>query len=498
MDPRPDILIFNPDQFRADAMGHLGNPAAVTPNFDAAVTKDFVSFSNAYCQATVCTPSRCSFMSGWYPHTRGHRTMHHMLHPERGETNLLRELKRSGYEIIWAGKNDLVPAQNGYEEHADVMPDITTNVPSSHSPEMNALRGEPGGDNWYSFFLGRYPEGESADAIQDADWARIRAVCDLIRDQGPRGANDPPRCIYLPIDFPHPPYIVEEPFFSLIDRAALPSRIETSGHGKPAMLEAIRAQLGVSDWSEERWNELRAVYLGMVARVDEQFGLLLGALRETQRYDETAVFVLSDHGDFTGDYGLVEKTQNTFEDCLTNVPLMVKLPSSLSAGVGIREDLVELIDFTATCYSVAGIEPDYDHFGRNLLPVIEKTSTVDGELHRDAVFCEGGRLPHEVHCAEQHYPGSDNPENWYYPRMMAQRDPMAHGKAAMVRTAFHKYVRRLSEADELYDLKRDPEERDNRIDDPAYAEVVVALRLRLLDWYQTTCDVVPREHDQRW
>jgi len=36
--------------------------------------------------------------------------------------------------------------------------------------------------------------------------------------------------------------------------------------------------------------------------------------------------LLSDHGDFTGDYRLVEKTQNIFEDCLTRVPLIIKLP----------------------------------------------------------------------------------------------------------------------------------------------------------------------------
>jgi arylsulfatase A-like enzyme len=63
----PNIIIFNPDQWRGDVMGHLGNPAAMTPNLDRAVEDDCVSFANAFVQATVCTPSRCSFMTGWYP-----------------------------------------------------------------------------------------------------------------------------------------------------------------------------------------------------------------------------------------------------------------------------------------------------------------------------------------------------------------------------------------------------------------------------------------------
>ena len=48
-------------------------------NLDQVVEQDVVSFKYAYCQNPVCTPSRCSFMSGWYPHVRGHRTMFHMM-----------------------------------------------------------------------------------------------------------------------------------------------------------------------------------------------------------------------------------------------------------------------------------------------------------------------------------------------------------------------------------------------------------------------------------
>ena len=48
-------------------------------------------------------------------------------------------------------------------------------------------------------------------------------------------------------------------------------------------------------------------------------------------YDDTAIFFFSDHGDFTGDYGLVEKTQNTFEDCLTRVPF-IDQAAGLGAG----------------------------------------------------------------------------------------------------------------------------------------------------------------------
>ena len=85
MKDKPNIIIFNPDQWRGDMLGYLGYPGAQTPNLDNIIKEDAVAFKNAFCQATVCTPSRCSFMTGWYPHVHGHRTMHYMLHTDHDQ-----------------------------------------------------------------------------------------------------------------------------------------------------------------------------------------------------------------------------------------------------------------------------------------------------------------------------------------------------------------------------------------------------------------------------
>jgi hypothetical protein len=60
----------------------------------------------------------------------------------------------------------------------------------------------------------------------------------------------------------------------------------------------------------------------------------------------------------------------------------------------------------------------------------------------------------------------------------------------MVRTHAFKYVRRLYETDELYDLRSDPEERCNRIRDPALAGPLRELRDRMLRFFLETGDVV--------
>jgi arylsulfatase A-like enzyme len=222
---------------------------------------------------------------------------------------------------------------------------------------------------------------------------------------------------------------------------------------------------------------------------------LLEALRETGLYDDTAVFCFADHGDFTGDYGLVEKTQNTFEDCLTRVPFVIKPPAWAPVEPRVSEAMVELIDFGATVEALTGIEPAHTHFGRSLLPVLAGET----DDHRDAVFCEGGRLHGETHCMELESTSSQSPTGLYWPRMEAQRkEGPEHTKAVMCRTREFKYVRRLYEADELYDLRNDPAERTNRVDDTALQDVLAQLKERLLTFYLETGDVVPHGADKRW
>jgi arylsulfatase A-like enzyme len=407
------------------------------------------------------------------------------------EPVLLKTLKDAGYFVWWGGKNDLVPGQLGYEDycHVKYKPERPT-YPNLHS--LQDWRGKPASDTYYSFYHGRLEQDDDDDVYYDGDWANVLGAIDLIKD----APKDQPLCIYLPLGYPHPPYAVEDPFYSLIDRSRMPRRLPAPDDwaGKPSILKGIHEGQNLKDWSEERWTELRATYYGMCARVDHQFGMLMEALRETGLYNDTAVFLFSDHGDFTGDYGLVEKTQNTFEDCLTRVPFLIKPPAWVPTRPRVSEALVELVDFPATVEALTGIAPQHTHFGRSLLPVLAGAT----DQHRDAVFCEGGRLHSEAHCMELESTSFQNPEGLYYPRMAMQRsEGPEHTKGIMCRTEDYKYVRRLYESDELYDLGADPGELHNRIDDPALGSVLTEMKERLLTFYLETCDVVPHDADRR-
>ncbi|MFX0099834.1 MAG: sulfatase-like hydrolase/transferase [Candidatus Hodarchaeota archaeon] len=524
----PHIIIFNPDSWRGDVMGHLGTQGAVTPNLDRMVEEDGISLKYSFCQNPVCTPSRCSYFTGWYPHVRGHRTMHHMLHPERGEPNLLAILKEAGYFVWWSGKNDLVPGQDaakpdlGLDLYCDVKFEPTREDwirwnRSSMSFE-DPWRGEPGSDTYYSFMEGKrktpaemiaeFDDGDDDDdddipGYGDRDWGCVLGACDFIREY----KGDKPLCIVITIGYPHPAYRVEEPYFSMIDRSAIEPPVPKPGTTnddwvnakKPSLLMEITNRQNLRSWTEDRWIELKAVYFGMCARVDDQFGLVMKALKDRQIYDDSLVFMFSDHGDFTGDFGLVEKTQNTFEESMVRVPFVIKPPSWTPCNPGIREALVELVDFPATVYDIAGIKPNYWHFGKSLKHLFKRD-----EQHRDAVFCEGGRLKGEYQAMERESTSAGSTSGLYWPRISLQTTewkdpstPMYHTKATMCRTGRYKYVMRLYESDELYDLENDPGETTNLIDDEGCLGILHEMERRLLRHYMETCDVVPMETDSR-
>ena len=498
---RPHIVIFNPDQWRGDALQHLGHPAVQTPNLDRMVGEDAVSFRHAYAQNPVCTPSRCSFMTGWYPHVRGHRSMMRMLHREEERDQcLLKTLKDDGYFVFWGGKNDLIPGQDGFEDVCDVKTHRGYNSstdPSVPDPEPLYAPGQgwraPEDDpHFYSFYGGEIDKGD-APYYRDMDFSAVEAAVEQIRN----ASGEQPLCLYLALAYPHPPYVVEQPWYGLTDRDAVPERAPgpDSWAGKCHFFNAYHGQLGCSRLTDPQWRELQATYFDQCARVDHQVGMIVEALREQGMYDDTAFFFFSDHGDYTGDYELVEKHAICFEDCLTRVPLIIKPPKGTPVEPGVRDTLVELVDFPATVEAVSGARMPEPHFGRSLLPVLADP----GAEHREHVVSEGGKLEQEWRVIPGEAGGKEpEPGGLYYPKgILAYQDLRNLGKSTMLRTRSHKLVKRLYEDDELYDLAADPCELRNVAEEPAYAAIRRDLEQRLFETLFATSDFTPMGIDKR-
>lgn len=190
----------------------------------------------------------------------------------------------------------------------------------------------------------------------------------------------------------------------------------------------------------------------MIELIDEQVGRMLATLEDTGQRDNTIVLFISDHGEMLGDHGLWMKGCRFYEG-LARVPLIVSWPGHLQAGLQ-ADALVELTDIVPTLAEAAGISLPWTH-GRSLLPIM--TGQVDPRQHREFVRAE-----------------YDDTIDMDAPRNRAQHIPCW---ATMYRDARYKLITYHGlEYGELFDLTKDPDEFDNRWDDPAYA----VLRAQLL------------------
>ena len=473
-DARPNVVLFVTDQWRAKDSGYWGNPVIETPHIDA-LARGGAGLRWCFVQNPVSTPSRVSMATGWYCHVNGHRTMHYML--RRNEPNLLRYFKEAGYHVWWGGKNDMI---------AEEVISLSCHDRIQGTGGRKTVGGSPWklGDRLYHTFLWGEVTANYGPSLSD----------DYVAEQAAEFIRHPPAEPYFMLvnqTFPHPPYAVAEPYFSMYDRSHVPFPIRPPDGfaGKPKILPLVHKRMRMDEVTDDELREMVAVYYGMITKTDRNLGRIVAALRETGAWDSTIVVATSDHGDFVGDYLLAEKMQNTFEDALVNVPFAIRVPGFAPLPAP-SEALIELVDLLPTLVEACGIELGHTHFGRSLLPLLRGET----EDHRRYVFSEGGGLTSEIHTHE-----TDRPrENIYWSRPALQfTQPEVHGKAVMIRSKEWKYVRRLYDTDELYDLRNDPDEVHNLIAEESLAPIRDELVAAMATWFIETGDQVPWRWDLR-
>jgi arylsulfatase A-like enzyme len=461
-----------PDQLRADCVGAFGSQVGATPNLDGLASRG-AAFANAYAQHSVCGPSRASIFTGWYPHTAGHRTLDNLLKP--WEPNALRLLKEAGYHVAWLGQRGDTFAPGVLGQSTDVSGFFV-------EPEFWHERGPFGPESrWFTrFYYGRRAGGVDGGPALDFDEAAVRSAEQFLADPPPE-----PWVLFVALFFPHPPFTVEEPWYSMHSRADMP-RAAGLPVGGPRFVGRIAEMWQTGALSDDDWAELIATYYGMVSRVDDQFGRVLRALDRSGAADRTVTTFFTDHGEYLGDYGLVEKWPSGLHDCLLRNPLVMAGPG---IEPGVRDTFVELVDLLPTWAEAGEAEVRHTHFGRSLWPVLRDS----GLPHRDAAFSEGGFLAADEHLLER----SPSTSPYFGKGELQHVEPESVGKAAAVRTERWCYVYRLYEGPELYDRAADPRELCNLAGRPEVAEVERSLRDRLLDWMVATSDVIPWTPDPR-
>ncbi len=103
---RPNFIIFIADDAGWNDLGPYGNSGIQTPNINR-LAREGITFHNAFVTTSSCSPSRCSIMTGLYPHNTGAGELHLPLPAD--QKVFPGELKNNGYYTLAAGKWHLGP-----------------------------------------------------------------------------------------------------------------------------------------------------------------------------------------------------------------------------------------------------------------------------------------------------------------------------------------------------------------------------------------------------
>ena len=232
-------------------------------------------------------------------------------------------------KIHWFGKNDCL-APEAFSSSVDRVHASTG--PNGSSPPLFNEK-----DSGYYSFLRGAMDGPPRDEFI------YKNAEDLIRNHNQDG---PPLFMFLASAFPHPVYHAPQPWYDMHDPDDLPPLRPVRDDFSPDFHALIRQYRRLDQLDEGVMRKIMAVYLGMTSYVDYLVGRLLKALDETGMIDNTAIFLFSDHGDWAGDYGLVEKWPSGLDDTLTRVPLIIRSPGKARSHV-VKEP-VELFDIVPT------------------------------------------------------------------------------------------------------------------------------------------------------
>ncbi len=157
---KPNIVLWMPETTRAESIGCYGHPVVKTPNLDR-LAAEGARFEQCHVQNPVCSPSRCSFLTGWPVHVRGHRSLYYLLRPN--EPQLFRYLKQNGYDVYWYGKNDAL-APDSFRDSVTEYRDFPA---GKNQPRNPFGQDDP---RYYSFLQGPWGDRRETD-----DYAKVQA-----------------------------------------------------------------------------------------------------------------------------------------------------------------------------------------------------------------------------------------------------------------------------------------------------------------------------------
>jgi arylsulfatase A-like enzyme len=237
---------------------------------------------------------------------------------------------------------------------------------------------------------------------------------------------------------------------------------------------------------------VRSNYFGMLRLIDDQLSRMFAYLEKRGLRENTLIFVLSDHGDFVGEYGLIRKGPEVPE-MLMRIPFFVLGPE-IAASAEPHPAHISLVDIFPTICEAVGSELPRGVQGRSLWPLLTGRDYPQEEFR--SVYGEQG-------FGGLHY--SDRDDIDYNECSFVGRNHGAFdelytysqsGTMRMVRKERWKLAYDMMGQGQLYDLQRDPYELNNLFGRPDMLEVQSDMLAELATWLLRMQDPLPYPVDK--
>ncbi len=438
MKKKPNILFLMADQLRPDMMGYAGNTVVRTPTMDW-IAKDGVVFDNAYTPSPICVPGRQCLMSGKLPRTCGCELFDDDLTPFY--RTFARSFSENAYKTVCCGKlhHKGVDQMQGWMQR--IGRDMSVAESFVENIDKQALADVKVDKNIMRWGLAKEIMRAGVGDAQNTknDEYTLQGAIDIIEDvfQSPYyDKNQPNQPLLLKVSFvlPHYPYYCKEDLFKYyLNRVALYGKEqELLGH---SYLDYKHLEID-KDVKLRDVQRTTAAYYSMTETVDNFMGQVLDKLREAgQDLDEWIIVLTADHGEMLGEHGVWAK--HVFYESSARVPLVVRFPQKYKpAHVG---ENVNLCDLYATLCDLCDIPVPDDLDSRSMVKLMD---------------------------------GSE--DNWFNETISQNK-----GYQLMIKHNDYKYQYYGEELDEvLFDLKANPQETINYMNDPEYAPVIEYMRKR--------------------
>ncbi len=425
----PNVLMIVVDDLNDWVEPLGGHPDVKTPAM-ADLAARGMTFTNAHCQSPLCNSSRCSALFSLRPSTTGIYGLApwmRQLDGYRDIPSLPQVFQAAGYQTYSGGK--VFHGGFAYNRGTDLPPEFQNWGPGGgpgKTPPQKLIPPIPNTNNpWVDWGVFEHDEKDKGD-WQVATWA-TQTLVDMPEDK--------PFFLAAGFFLPHVPCHATPKWWDMYPHPTMPvlqpnDREDCSPFSWYLHWDLPEPRLSALQAYNEHENLVRA-YLACISFVDSQIGRVLDALDDSGHRDDTIVVLWSDHGWHLGEKQVSGK--NTLWEPSTRVPLIF-------AGPGVMQDVcgqpVELLDMFPTLCQMADLPIPAHVEGKSLVPQLNDPSTA---IEQPAIT--------------DHNPGNQG-----------------------LRDQRYRLIHYADGSEELYDLRSDPEEFDNVINDESLEVVAASLR----------------------